>query len=467
MTVPVPVPPRVMRRLSFAACSLVVAAIMSIVSACGARSVRPVTTGPVYPQYEFPAVPEALATQAGAAAILHKEAWDLLQAGSARAANRRFETALRRAPDFYPSVTGLGYTALVQNEYKEAIEEFDKALAAAPDYIPALLGRAEALVATNDTAAAVAALDAVLKVDPSRAELKTRADALRFRSIEDLVAQARTAQQGGRLDEARTAYEQALQASPESAFLHRELASTERQAGQLDRAAEHAQKARGLDDKDASTYLLIGDIENARGNLSAAIEAWRRAKELGAPADLTANINDAERRLAFAAMPEAFRSIPAAPRVTRADLAALVGARLENWIAQVPPTSPGLITDVREHWAQRWILAVTRAGLMEVYPNHTFQPGDVVQRGDLAWVISRALTIAAARRSTPSPSWMEEKPVFPDLPPAHASYPAAALAVAAGVLATGPENVFQPSRPVSGAEAVAAVDRLEEMVARQ
>ncbi len=167
-------------------------------------------------------------------------------------------------------------------------------------------------------------------------------------------------------------------------------------------------------------------------------------------------------------MPEAFKAIPQAPRVTRADLAALVGARLETWIAQVPPTSPGLITDVREHWAQRWILAVTRAGLMEVYPNHTFQPGRRrAARRSGAGSISRALTIAAARRSTPSPAWMDEKPVFPDLPSTHASYPAAALAVAAGVLATGPENVFQPSRPVSGAEAVAAVDRLEEMVARQ
>ena len=453
-----------MHRLSLAVCSLVLAAL---VSACGARTVKPVTAGPVYPQYEFPAVPDALAAQVGEAARMHQEAWDLLQAGSARAANRRFTSALRRAPDFYPASAGLGYIALSQNEYKEAIEEFDKALVAAPDYVPALLGRAEALEATNQTAAAVAALDAVVRVDPSRTALKTRADALRFRSIEELVAQARAAQQGGRADEARTAYEQALQASPESAFLHRELAATERQAGQLDRAAEHAQKARTLDDRDASTHMLIGDIENARGNLSAAIEAWRRAQALGAPADLAANINDAERRMAYAAMPDAFRSIPAAPRVTRADLAALVGARLETWIAQVPPTSAGLITDVREHWAQRWILAVTRAGLMEVYPNHTFQPGDVVQRGDLAWVVSRALTIAAARRTTPSPSWMDEKPIFPDLPPSHASYPAAALAVAAGVLATGPENIFQPSRPVSGAEAVAAVERLEEMVGRQ
>ena len=34
-------------------------------SACGARSVNPVTTGPVYPQYEFPAVPDALADAGG------------------------------------------------------------------------------------------------------------------------------------------------------------------------------------------------------------------------------------------------------------------------------------------------------------------------------------------------------------------------------------------------------------------
>jgi tetratricopeptide (TPR) repeat protein len=441
-------------------------AVAAMLTACGARTVRPATAGPAFPQYEFPGVSEALAGASSDLVEQHREAWNLLQTGSARAAARRFSSVIRRAPDFYPSTTGLAYAALAQEDYKGALEEFDKVLGVVPDYLPALVGRAEALIATNHIAEAVAALDAVVRVDPSRVELKSRSDALRFRSIAELVSQAHTARQDGRLDDARAAWERALQASPDSAFLYRELAATERQSGQLDRAAEHAETARKLDDRDAATYALIGEIEEARGRLREAVASYRQVRTLSGRTDLDARITDLERRLAFAGMPEAFRAIPAAPRVTRADLAALLGARLEQWIAQVPPASAGLVTDVRDHWAQRWILAVTRAGIMEVYPNHTFQPADLVQRADLAGVVSRTLTLLT-RAGGAAPRVSEMRPVFTDLPPEHASYPAAALAVAAGVIPNGPENAFQPTRPISGAEAVAAVDRLEAMVGRQ
>ena len=35
---------------------------------------------------------------------------------------------------------------------------------------------------------------------------------------------------------------------------------------------------------------------------------------------------------------------------------------------------------MRGNWAAPWIMAVARAGLMEVYPNHTFQPNAIVRR---------------------------------------------------------------------------------------
>jgi tetratricopeptide (TPR) repeat protein len=447
--------------------SLVCLTLALATAGCGSKTVRPATAGPAYPQFEFPAVSPAMETASGELVAQHREGWDLLQMGNTRAAERRFSTVTRRAPDFYPAMAGLGYVALAQQEYPAAVADFDKALAVVPDYVPALLGRATALEATNQIADAVAALDAVVKADPARAELKTRADSLRFRVMEETVAQARSAQAGGKLDEARTAWEKALVASPDSAYLYRELATTERLAGELDKAYAHAQTAKKLDDRDAATVALVGEIEEQRGHLPEAIDAYRQAQGLGGRADLTARITDLERRLAFMEMPEAFREIPSAPRVTRADLAALIGARLETWVASVPPASSELITDVRNHWAQRWILAVTRAGLMEVYPNHTFQPGELIQRADLAVVVSRTLAAMGSNAGLGMARGPDARPAFSDLAPGHASYEAAATAVAAGVLANGPDNAFQPTRPVSGAEAVAAVDRLEAMVAKQ
>ena len=123
--------------------------------------------------------------------------------------------------------------------------------------------------------------------------------------------------------------------------------------------------------------MLTGDIQKRAAISSAAIEAWRRAQELEPSRRDSRRASTTRERRAGACRDAGSVSIDSGrAAVTRAELAALVGVRLETWIPQVPPTSAGLITDTREHWAQRWILAVTRAGLMEVYPNHTFQPGD-------------------------------------------------------------------------------------------
>ena len=127
---------------------------------------------------------------------------------------------------------------------------------------------------------------------------------------------------------------------------------------------------------------------------------------------------------------------------------------------------PVVITDTRGSWATPWILAVTRAGVMEVYPNHTFQPAAVVRRVDLADAASRVLSLIAAEKPALAASWRSARQQFPDLPQAHLSYPAAALTVEAGVMRAQPDGSFQLTRPVTGAEAVAAVKKLEELAER-
>ena len=52
-------------------------------------------------------------------------------------------------------------------------------------------------------------------------------------------------------------------------------------------------------------------------------------------------------------------------------------------IARARPRQ-SIVTDVRSHWAQQWILNVVRAGVMDTQPNYTFQPNARVRRGDLA-----------------------------------------------------------------------------------
>jgi tetratricopeptide (TPR) repeat protein len=433
-------------------------------AACG-KPVAPATpVSPMFPGFDFPTAPAGPAAALPAVLERHQQAWNLLQAGQARAAARAFADIVSKAPGFFPAKAGLGYSELADRNYRAAVTAFEATLAQAPDYVPALAGRADALVAADKPVEAIGALEALVKADPSRTPARTRLEGLRLTTIERLVEEARQAQQRGELETSREAWTRALQAAPEIAFMYRELAAVERQLGRLDEAKAHAASALRLDDRDAAAAALLGEIELARGDLAAALDAYRRAQTLDPRADHRPRIADIERRLALAALPEAYRAIAGRPTITRGDLAALAGVALDRWLEGGETTQAPLITDARGHWAQRWILALGSSGLMEVYPNHTFQPGTAVRRSDVADLVQRTLERAAARNPATPTAWRTAAPGFPDLPATHAAYAAAAAAVGAGVMQTDAEQAFAPQRLVTGAEASAIVDRLAALV---
>jgi hypothetical protein len=166
-------------------------------------------------------------------------------------------------------------------------------------------------------------------------------------------------------------------------------------------------------------------------------------------------------------MPPEYREIESAPTITRGQLAALMGVRLEGLLAQSRRVSAVVITDTRGHWAAPYILSAARAGVMEVYSNHTFQPDATVRRGDLAQAASRALELVAARSPSLAAEWANARNrKFPDVSPRHPNHAAASLVVEAGVMATAEDGSFNLTRPVTGAEAVAAVSRLQELGGR-
>jgi hypothetical protein len=59
--------------------------------------------------------------------------------------------------------------------------------------------------------------------------------------------------------------------------------------------------------------------------------------------------------------------------------------------------------------------------------------------------------------------WRNSRRRFQDVSQGHPAYAAAALVVEAGVMRPLEDGSFQMARPVTGAEAVAAVKKLEEL----
>jgi len=432
---------------------IAVVVALVVMAACGPKTVPlPTVSFPRFPDFVAPIVPEAFAGTA--AAQNEVRGWTFLQAGDLKNAAREFAAALRTTPAFYSAEIGLGYVELARRDPKAALAHFDRALERQAADPSALVGRGEANLALNREAEALAAFEAARAADPALTEIARRVDVLKFR-VADSAA--------GRLDDAIGAYTAAIASSPDSAFLYRELAGVERQRGDATAALAHYRTALDLDPADAGSLTGIGDVLDARGDFDGAVQAYTSAVAIEQSAALQAKLDAVRARAELARLPGQYREIDAAPQVTRGDLAALIGVRLAALLQPDRRVDAEPITDVRGDWAASWILTVARAGIMEPFANHAFQPRTVVRRIDLAQAVERLLARIAPLAPAAAKAWQSTRWPFPDLAPGHLAYAAASTSVAAGVLTTGPDGSFQPSSVVSGAEAVEAIRRIEAL----
>jgi tetratricopeptide (TPR) repeat protein len=435
------------------------------VSGCS-RPVPPLVVAPGaerYPDYPKPQLTADLQRQ-GVVARQHEHAWLQLQSGDAKGAERTLRELLRKAPSTYPSQVSLGFVRLAQGEPDDALQWFDRALVTDSTFVPALVGRGEALVELGREGEAFDAYQSALERVPDQPVALRRVEVLRFRAVQSDVAAAQAALAANRLEEARDQYGRALRASPDSGFLHRDLADVERRLGNGERARTLVDRALTLDPQDARAWALRGQLNEAAGESEAALTAYRRALDLDpALPDVSRRITEIETGLREAALPAEFKAIGTSTRVSRGETAALLAYRLPA-LLQATARGTVLITDSRRHWAQASILLAARAGAMEVYPNHTFQPMAGMTRGEFAAVVARVLNLVAVRTPQAAQGWRDARLAFADVRTGHTLHVPISRAVASGVMQPLEGQTFGISRPMTGADAVDAVDRLVRIV---
>jgi len=418
------------------------------------KSAPPLPPTLKYPEFVYPSAVPAAAPQA----LAVDRGWHFLQNDDLTSADREFAAALRAVPDFVPARTGEGYVALARQDYTRALDQFERALRAAPSYAPALAGKGQALLPMNRDTEARAAFEAALKADPSLLNLASRIDVLKFREIQTLIAAARDAMNAGRLGEARAAYQRAIAATPDSSVLYRELGVVDRRLGDAAGALEQFNHAVALDPADAIALAQAGELLEERGDFAGAEAAYRNAANADPFSGYDRKAEAAAAKARDARLPAEFRALPSAARMTRGDLAALIGIRLDDVLRSAAGTQV-VTTDTAGHWAAPWIAEVVAAGVMPAFDNHTFQPLAALRRVDLAEAVSTLLQLIA--RTNPAlRARLSARPAIADMSASHLNYPAVAAAVATGVLPLLGDGRFEIERPVSGAEAIAAIDQL-------
>jgi tetratricopeptide (TPR) repeat protein len=436
-------------------------ALALVAAACGPTTTVPLpnlSAATSFPEFVQPDVPATFGRYPAAIASVNR-GWRFLEAGDLRNAERDFRTALRNATDFYPGETALGYLELARKDPKAALSHFEKALLSDPRYVSALVGGGQAFLALGREADALFAFQSAVAVDPLLADVKRRIEVLQFRGLEQDLAAARQSAKAGKFDDAARAYTNAIASSPESAFLYRELASVEAKRGKTDAALADLRKSLAIEPADAGSIVQVGDLLAAQGDFDGAERSYTEALSLEPSGAVEAKLDALRIRAELARLPADYRAIDAAPQITRGDLAALIGVRLPEIVQSARRRDGVVITDIRTHWAATWMMAVARAGIMDPFDNHTFQPDAVVHRADLAIATSRLLTRLAVQDPVRGRRWTAARVRFTDLAATHLAYPSASMAVAAGVMSANGE-MFQPAQVVTGAEAIAAVSRI-------
>ena len=434
---------------------------VALCAACGRTAAPPVVTTPSYPDYIFPTLAQPDPKQAELLRD-HDTAWRWFQAGDLARAEAGFAAVLKRSPRFYPTETAMGYLELARKSYEQAGQWFDRVLQGNAGYVPALVGRGEALLALSREPEALAAFESAVKLDPQLQTIARRVEVLRARAQQENVAAARKAAQANRLDEAARLYEQAIAASPDSAFLVRDLAEVEARQGKTEQALARYRRVVEMDPTDAVSRIRIGEMLDAKGDLEGAMKMYTEANNLEPSAELRRRLAAIEARLAYLKLPAEYRAIPGQASITRADLASLIGIRLAP-LLQRAPAQAVVITDARNHWASEWIMATAGAGVMEPYENHTFQPRNPVQRSDLAQAVARMLKVIAADRPDLLKEWQSRMQKMSDVGVSNLRYADASLSVAAGIIPLVDGGSFQLTRPVSGAEAIDVITRIERL----
>lgn len=422
-------------------------ALAVLTASCAPRARVPLPEGV---DLVFPATPPGALKSAESRRL--QDAWGKVLSGDAGAVAAIDK--LRRERSGVPAFeAALGFARLRSGDWAGAALAFDAALAKDPKYLPGLLGAGAVALRRADPDRALAFYRRALEASPQDPVARRRLGEVKLQVTERHVASAQTARQQGDLPAASAELRAALDAAPELADVRIDLAQL--LLGQGDAAAAVA-ILEADPAQDRHVLLALGELQFAQKEYPRALEAYRKILQ-GNPKDAEAQqrASDVRRAVELSQMPEEYRRIPDSPRVTRADLAAMIAVKITA-LQRLPVAEGRVATDISGSWARAHVLRVLSLDIMDVYSNHTFQPGAVVRRGDLAAALGKVLDLLGFA--------VRPAPVLKDVSPNNLLYPGVTRVVSAGLMDVTPDGAFEAWRQVSGKDAMALVEALARLV---
>ncbi|NJN87561.1 MAG: S-layer homology domain-containing protein, partial [Leptolyngbyaceae cyanobacterium SL_7_1] len=112
-----------------------------------------------------------------------------------------------------------------------------------------------------------------------------------------------------------------------------------------------------------------------------------------------------------------------------------------------PPPTPVQLTDIKGHWAEKFITGLVGRGMISGFEDGSFRPDAKITRSQFAAVIARAF----------DQPLVQPNPMFTDIPAGFWATPAIAKAVRMGFITGFPDKTFRPNQFLTRIQAIASL----------
>jgi tetratricopeptide (TPR) repeat protein len=387
--------------------------------------------------------------------IIVEDALDSLKNGDPDKAER-FISRLDEQRPFYKA--GLGYVSLLMNDLAEAEKLFKESTAAFPDMTLSYIGLAQIYQNTGRIELAFSSYREILKRDPEHAWAKPRFERIKVTNTEEYLAIARAFLKQEEKEQSKEAYLRALYFTPDSIEAHFALAQIFKAENKLQNALVHIKAADSAFPQNPEILSIFGDILFETEDYKESLKIYEQLLELDPDNQESAErLQTIKNRLGIFELPSQYNSIVSSTAVSRQEVAALLGVKFKE-ILEDPAGQPRIITDISTSWASTFILKMTSLEILEVYPNHTFQPRKTVTRAEMAQILYRL--IQALKKKGYSfiqqipPSRIQIQDVAPD----NFYFMSIITLLSYDIMTLSTDKRFRPDTAVSGRESIKYLD---------
>jgi tetratricopeptide (TPR) repeat protein len=420
------------------------------------------TYQPVKPSFYIEDLPQTIVTEFTLdERITTEEAWrNLRQDNGSRA--RRILTRLGvESPAYY---VGLGYAFFLLGEYQASEENFKTALNYYPGMILIHLGLAQLYQNTGRENSAFTEYREVLKKNPEHSWAKKEYEALKIKKTEEALNEGSDFLAMGNRERSEEAFLIALYYSPDSTKAHLALAGIYKAEDKLQNALVHLKAASSSESENPEILKDYAETLLLTEQYAKSLEIYEQLLEMEPDnQDIQSRIENLKNRLGIFELPSQYDNISSKEGASREEMAALLAVKFKGIIDETK-AKPPIIIDISTSWASKFILTTTSLGILEIYPNHTFQPQKIITRAEMTEILLRLINLLKKKDYPLLQQFPPEKIQISDVSPDNYYHNPITQIISYQIMDLDAEKAFRPEQPVSGQEAIKTLDIILSLI---